>query len=717
MDELRTRARRDPHRRPRRDELHRLRRGGRASTTRTSPCRSPARRTPARASSPPPACPTSCRATRSIDVVLGARAEVHRAGARQQLASRATSASATAAAATPSTSRTQVKGLPIGTLARLRHRRRRAGAAGARRPSARSPTARSPASRRSSSPVPDGCYARHAAAGRVRRRRRAPRRAVRGRRRRRRSSTRSPSPTASRRCRTSRCRATGRVRVDGRSTRTATRCRRASRVVGFDPSPEVVLASADGTGLFYDQKEALRSASPTSATPTRRRARSSTSSPATTRSSSRAAPSTRSSRSRSPSTRRRAGRRRGADRARHRHHRLRLLRLPRARHRQRRLARAPTPTASVQFAGEGVDNIIMTDHHAHTDLTPTIAALGFTPFVHATIGEEITTWDYGHYNAYPLLIDPTRPTGGSTDWAVAAPPGADFPSLRRLHRSTPAQICRRSPPPARPARPTRSSRSTTSTALRSAAASTPSLVPPQSFISAADKLRFRLDPNSGNLFHHFKALELWNGAGRGKQSRVPRSAHRHLVQPSEPGPASRPRSPTPTRTSSCRSTAAGARTWTASPTDDPPAIDPADVARAVAAGRAVGGQGVYVQTRLRAGDESGARRRLHAQRQRRRCAATTARSTPRDRRCRRRCGRRSIASRSTPTPTPSSPATRGGVPTLFGAEPTLVLIAGVDFPLERETSSPTRPGRRALGGARSPCRSRPRRRTPGSSSS
>ena len=51
------------------------------------------------------------------------------------------------------------------------------------------------------------------------------------------------------------------------------------------------------------------------------------------------------------------------------------------------------------------------------------ANLGYTPFVHATIGEEITTWDYGHYNAYPLLIDPTLPNGGSTDWAVAEPPG------------------------------------------------------------------------------------------------------------------------------------------------------------------------------------------------------------------------------------------------------------------------------------------------------
>ena len=37
-------------------------------------------------------------------------------------------------------------------------------------------------------------------------------------------------------------------------------------------------------------------------------------------------------------------------------------------------SRIPDSDRVRQFAGEGVDNIIMTDHHAHTDLTPTIAS-------------------------------------------------------------------------------------------------------------------------------------------------------------------------------------------------------------------------------------------------------------------------------------------------------------------------------------------------------
>ena len=92
-----------------------------------------------------------------------------------------------------------------------------------------------------------------------------------------------------------------------------------------------------------------------------------------------------------------------------------------------------------QFAGEGVENIIMTDHHVHTDLSPTIAALGLGAWVTSTVGEEITTFDYGHFNGYPFTIDPSVPSGGSTDWGQAAPAGMDFPSAGALN-ATPAAI-------------------------------------------------------------------------------------------------------------------------------------------------------------------------------------------------------------------------------------------------------------------------------------
>jgi hypothetical protein len=255
-----------------------------------------------------------------------------------------------------------------------------------------------------------------------------------------------------------------------------------------------------------------------------------------------------------------------------------------------------------QFAGEGVDNIIMTDHHAHTDLNPLIDELGFTEFVHSTIGEEITTWDYGHFNAYPMTIDPNRPSGGSTDWGGAAPPGEDFTSLGAFSL-TPAEIA---------ALATEGPQSTPDTTIQINHINSffaplqidTSLVPPQSFISPQNKLRFRLDPESGNLFHHFPALELWNGASRGAQREFLEDRigiwFNHLNQ----GLLTTAIADTDTHTFTDLRTA-GARTWTAAPSDDPEEIDGGQVAQAVDAGRAVGGQGLYVQTRLLAADGLG----------------------------------------------------------------------------------------------------------------
>jgi hypothetical protein len=248
-----------------------------------------------------------------------------------------------------------------------------------------------------------------------------------------------------------------------------------------------------------------------------------------------------------------------------------------------------------QFAGEGVDNVIMTDHHHHTDLTPRIAALGFTPFVTSTIGEEITTWDTGHYNAYPLLVDPSRPSGGSTDWGGAAPAGQDFPSHGH-YILTPAEI------------ETLAKTGPTATADTLVQINhidshfvpmqiDTSLVPPQSFITPAEKLNFRMDPASGNLFHHFEALELWNGYNRAHQSQFLNERigiwFNHLNQ----GLITTAITDTDTHKFTNLETAGG-RTWAASSTDDPPSISPAEMTQSIRAGKAVGGQGLYVQTRL-----------------------------------------------------------------------------------------------------------------------
>lgn len=258
------------------------------------------------------------------------------------------------------------------------------------------------------------------------------------------------------------------------------------------------------------------------------------------------------------------------------------------------------------FASEGVDNIIMTDHHVHTDLDPTIAALGLGDWVSATIGEEITTFDYGHFNAYPFTVDPSRISGGSTDWAIEAPPGFDFPSAGSFN-ATPAGIFSLA---------TTGATATPSTTVQINHISShfgplkidTSVVPPQDGLDAAARLERRLDaPISTNLFFPFPALELWNGNSSGHQRQfldqrigiwfnllnqgiettfiADTDSHRHT-----------------------NLGMAGARTWTAAApgSDVAGTVDPAEVATMVDAGRAIGGQGIFVTAVLRATDGSGA---------------------------------------------------------------------------------------------------------------
>ncbi|TFG97287.1 MAG: hypothetical protein E4H11_02150 [Myxococcales bacterium] len=268
------------------------------------------------------------------------------------------------------------------------------------------------------------------------------------------------------------------------------------------------------------------------------------------------------------------------------------------------------------YASEGVENVVMTDHHVHTNLQPAIQRAGLGHLLTATIGEEITSFDYGHFNAYPLLVDWNSPhatftpdgskliSGGSTDWAQAAPPGQDFPAYGALN-ATPAEIL---------ALATLGALSEPNTTIQITHIDShfaplkidTSLVPPRDLMSDLDRANRRL-PSTGsvpNLFEHFPALELWNGDNRNDQRQFLEERigiwFNHLNQ----GLRTTFIADTDSHTFTNLNTA-GARTWTASQTDAPGAIRGADVAAAVTAGRAVGGQGVYVQTRLLATDGSG----------------------------------------------------------------------------------------------------------------
>lgn len=256
----------------------------------------------------------------------------------------------------------------------------------------------------------------------------------------------------------------------------------------------------------------------------------------------------------------------------------------------------------LQYAGEGIENIVMTEHGGRTDLNPTIEALGLTGFVHATIGEETTTWEYGHYNGYPYDLVPGHQNGGAVDWARAAEPGRDFVRYG-AYGLTPAELdmAARTGPGSRP--------STIVQANHFASTYGPlqidtAQVPPRSAISAEGKLAFRLDPSVENLYHHFAALEVWNGDARSHQENFLNNLMGIWFNELNQGLISTGTAVTDSH-GFFNLNAAGAQTWTAAPSDEPADIDPDQVATQVAAGRATLGQGAFATVRLVAADGSG----------------------------------------------------------------------------------------------------------------
>jgi hypothetical protein len=256
------------------------------------------------------------------------------------------------------------------------------------------------------------------------------------------------------------------------------------------------------------------------------------------------------------------------------------------------------------FAAEGVDNLIATDHDAITDLKPVIAALGMTPFLHTTIGEEITSFDYGHFNSYPQAQDLSRPaSSGSTDWGGAAAPGADFPSLGSYGLS-PAQIeAEVKGKPQNAGLPTVVQINHIDSHFEPLKIDT-AQTPPRSNLAACPgsvanpcPTFFRLNPAITNFFNVFEALELWNGSNNSHQTQFLDERIGIWMNLLNQGIVTTAIADTDTHSVLDLETA-GARTWTPSSSDAPSAISDAEIAQAVSGARAVGGQGLYVQTRL-----------------------------------------------------------------------------------------------------------------------
>lgn len=76
------------------------------------------------------------------------------------------------------------------------------------------------------------------------------------------------------------------------------------------------------------------------------------------------------------------------------------------------------------YAAEGVDVLVSTDHDVVTDYAPLVTELALGAQLATMIGCEVSPFDYGHQQAYPLKREDT-PNGGAFDWG-----GGDGPTLR-----------------------------------------------------------------------------------------------------------------------------------------------------------------------------------------------------------------------------------------------------------------------------------------------
>jgi len=72
---------------------------------------------------------------------------------------------------------------------------------------------------------------------------------------------------------------------------------------------------------------------------------------------------------------------------------------------------------ALTFLAEGTDILVATDHDFYTDYSEDIRALKGEGLLATFVGVEMSPVDFGHFNAFPFVPDPTDPiTAGVIDW-------------------------------------------------------------------------------------------------------------------------------------------------------------------------------------------------------------------------------------------------------------------------------------------------------------
>jgi hypothetical protein len=158
------------------------------------------------------------------------------------------------------------------------------------------------------------------------------------------------------------------------------------------------------------------------------------------------------------------------------------------------------------YLAEGIDFFTPSEHSMNTDFTDTLLDMDVADLIGTAPSSEISPFDYGHFNSWPVTVETDRISGGSIDWGREANPGMDFPEYGSYGLS-PAEIINDSL--ADPLDNIVQINHITGHFGPGGLAIDTGMVPPQSTQDLATR---RLDPGLENAFDDgFQALEVWIG--------------------------------------------------------------------------------------------------------------------------------------------------------------------------------------------------------------
>ncbi|MGM0556362.1 MAG: hypothetical protein ACQEVA_08275 [Myxococcota bacterium] len=83
----------------------------------------------------------------------------------------------------------------------------------------------------------------------------------------------------------------------------------------------------------------------------------------------------------------------------------------------------------ISIAAEGVEVVVSSDHNYVSDYLPYIYRNALQPFLRSIVGVELTTFEFGHFNAFPLEYQVGSVNRGSVPWQ-RVPPQTIFDELR-----------------------------------------------------------------------------------------------------------------------------------------------------------------------------------------------------------------------------------------------------------------------------------------------